>query len=489
MKLDLKNMSREEKIQYLEMLEEKERRSKERLGKYRPNEGQVQVHASTKKIRLVVSGNGAGKTTLGVHEAMWAATGFNPISHEHLAVPRRVVVVLDKPDKVQDKWVPEIKKWFDISKWDLRKNGKPYINQMVGPNGSEIRFMFHEQDELSFESIEVDDVLCDEPPPRKIYIALLRGMRNVDRQARVLIIGTPITGSWLRKELYEPWAEGQRPDVDCFRFSTSVNSANLPPDYVEWFGAQLSEKERAIRIEGQFFDLDGLALSHLFRREKHILKRDAYQWDAKYPCVVAIDPHPQKPTCAILVGADEHGPVVLKELKLKAHPRDFARYLKKWYKGHRIIDIVVDNFGSGEMTGGEGFKPFIQVLNEEGVRARATTYDDKNDEDWIMRIQEVLAFAEGETPKLRIMDNCVGLVNDIETVEWERYRNNDEFKATLGISSKDLLACLKYALATNISSKKKKDQAFYPSHKAYGVDLAQRAKQKLRLRLKRNGKL
>lgn len=490
--MNLKNLSREEKLALLESLEERERRAKLALSSYKPNEGQKQVHASQKKIRLVISGNGAGKTTLGVHEAFWAASGFNPISQKHAAVPRRVVVVLDKPDKVDLKWLPEIRKWFDLSKLHLTKNGKPYINLVTFPNGSEIRFMFHEQEELSFESMEVDDVIFDEPPPRKIYIALLRGMRNVDKQARVLIIGTPITGNWLRKEIYEPWAEGELPDTECFRFSTRVNEANMPPGYVDWYSSKLSEKERSIRIDGQFFDLDGLALAHLLNRSKHILTRDKYEWNDRYSCVVAIDPHPNKPITALIVGADEYGPVVLKELRMKMEPRDFARYLKKWYKGYRVVDIVVDSLGSGQMTGGEGFTSFIQVLNNEGVRARATTYEDKNDTDWISRIQDALYIDKenpAAVPKLRIMEDCRGLINDVETVEWVRYKNIDEFKPTLGIENKDLLACLKYALASNINKDKGKDKAYYHTQKAYGINMEQRTKQIIRAQLKRRGRI
>lgn len=492
MRMNLSNLTREEKLKLLEALEEKERRQKETLSSYEPNDGQKQVHASGKKIRLVVSGNGAGKTTLGVHEAMWAALGYNPISHSYVAVPRRVVVVLDKPEKVADKWIPEIRKWFDLSKASLNKNGKPYVNQIMLPNGSEVRFFFHEMDELSFESMEVDDCIFDEPPPRKIYIALLRGMRNVDRQARVLIIGTPITGSWLRKEIYEPWSEGELDDTDCFRFATSVNERNLPPGYVEWFGSKLNEKEKSIRIEGQFFDLDGLALAHLLDRNKHLLRKDKYEWNDRYSCVLIIDPHPRKPLAALLLGADEHGPVALKEIKLKMAPREFARFLKKWYKGYRVVDIVVDSLGSSDMTGGEGFKSFIQVLNEEGIRARATTYADKSDEDWIARIQDALYVDKNDptaVPKLRILEECRGLINDIETVEWVRYRNADEFKPTLGIDNKDLLACLKYGLATNINKDKGKDRSYHMTQKAYGLDMAKRSKQVIRARLKRAGKL
>lgn len=480
----INNLTREEKLQLLQVLEEKARRKKLQVEAYVPNQGQLQVHKSTKKIRLVVSGNGAGKTTLGVNETVWAAQGFNPVSKQHLRVPRRVVVVLDKPDKVADKWIPEIKKWFDTSEWSFNKMGKPYVCQAVLPTGSEIKFMFHEQDELSFESLEVDDLIFDEPPPRHVYIALIRGMRNKDHKARILIIGTPITGAWLRKEIYEPWADGEAPDTDCFRFSTAVNEDNLPEGYVEWFGSKLSEKERKIRIEGEFFDLDGLALAHLFRREHHLVTKDKYDWDKSYPCVVALDPHPEKKHVAVLMGADKHGPVVLKELAMKSVPRDFAKHLKKWYTGYRVVDIVCDSLGSSAMTGGENFKSFIEILNEEGVRARATTFQEKDDTEWIARIQDALRIPDepdnfgNRQAALRIMADCHGLINDIETVEWAKIKNMEDFKPKLDISRKDFLAALKYALATGLTYSRRKNAVYYRTDSVYGMQMptAQKAK-------------
>lgn len=472
---DLAGLTREQKLEQLELMKERKRRLRERVALYKPNEGQLQVHSSEAKIRLVVSGNGAGKTALGVQETMWSADGFNPILDSFISVPRRVVVVLDKPDKVQDKWIPEIRKWFKLPDDQLAKNGKPYYNTIHRSNGSEIKFMFHEQEELSFESMEVDDIIFDEPPPRKVYIALLRGMRNKTKKARVLIIGTPLSGAWLRRDIYEPWAKGEAPDTECFKFSTNVNAKNLPDGYVEWFGSKLSEKERRIRIDGDFFDLDGLALAHLFNRQTHMLPRGYWEGKENYPCVLAIDPHPQKRHVACLVGADKTGPVWIKEIAAKVTPRQFAKLLKEFMAGYRILDIVCDSLGSAEMTGGEGFKSFIQVLQEEGIQVRSTTYKDKNDEDWIMRIQDVLAVPDQpdnfnqRTPKLRVVDGNSGIVGDIETVEWAKSRNNDEFKVTLAIEQKDYLACLKYALSTNLTYTKTKAKVYYKGDNAYGV--------------------
>lgn len=462
---DFKRLSREQKLHFIDLLEEKERRLRERRAVYSPNIGQLPVHRSTALLRLVTSGNGSGKTALGANEAIWAAEGWNPILRVLTPVPARVIVLLDHPEKVADVWLPELAKWTNIHPDQLNKRGKPYVSEITFKNGSQILFMFHQQEEMIFESLELDVVIADEPPPRRIYIALRRGGRKKNRKPRFLIIGTPIAGAWLRKEVVDPWSRGELPDTECFKFGTAVNEKNLADGYIESFSRILSEKEKRIRLEGEFFDLDGLALAHLLDHSIHIV--DPFEWSQDNPVVVAIDPHPSKAHHAILLGADaDNGLFYISELRMKSVPREFARALKAWYRGYRIVDIVVDSLGSSEGTGGEGFKSFIQVLNEEGIRARATTYDDKDDEDFIARVQDALAIPEEPNnfgqclPKLRFFRGNPGIVSDVENVQWTKYRNLDEFKPKLDITNKDFLSCLKYGLASNLSHSKLKTKAY-----------------------------
>lgn len=329
---------------------------------------------------------------------------------------------------------------------------------------------------MLFESIELDYLVADEPPPRHVYIALRRGGRKKNRKARYLIVGTPITGSWMRQEIYDPWTKGNVVDTDCFRFGTIVNEANLGEDYINDFSRILSEKEKRIRLHGEFFDLDGLALAHLFDADKHVI--NDFEWPKEWPVVISVDPHSAKPHHAVMLGVNEDDEfVVIKEFKRKLVARDFALELKNWYREHRVIDMVCDSLGSSEHTGGEGFKSFIQILNEEGVRIRSTTWEDKRDEDFIDRIKSVLAIPEEKdnfgklNPKLRIFRSCLGLVSDIENVQWTRYRNVDEFKPKLDITNKDYLSCLKYALASNLVYGKEKAKMYRwkKKPKAYGI--------------------
>lgn len=462
----LAHLSREEKLRLLDLIEEKKRRLRESRAVYVPNEGQLPIHKSQKRVRVVFSGNGAGKTALAVNEMIWAAQGYNPVTEEFTKVPAKIVVVLDRPEKIDEVWLPELKKWYNLKAEQLHKDGRHYVSRITFTNGSQVRFMFHLQDAMAFESIEAQFIIFDEPPPRPIFIALMRGGRTKGRKAKFLLVGTPIAGSWLREDIYDPWMKGELPDTECFRFGTAVNEHNLSEGYIEDFSRHLSDKEKLIRLQGQFFDLDGLALAHLFKRHVHVV--DHINEELIDNCVVAIDPHPNKKHVALLVGIDREGQMyVLDEYASKDIPRVFARSLKdRWWGQWKLFDIVCDSLGSTAMSGGEGNKSFIQVLNEEGVRARPTRYEDKDDESWIIRIQNALAIPKEMDnfgrfiPKLRLLSHCTNTIHDIETVSWQKYKNVDEYKPKLDITQKDYLSCLKYALACNLMPGKKKTKVW-----------------------------
>jgi phage terminase large subunit-like protein len=423
---------------------------------------------------------------MAVMEAKWRADGFNPITGEQTPVPAYIAVVLDKPSKAESVFIEEYRKWFNLKPEQLHKKGKPTISQITFDNGSVIEFYSHDQDPLTWESIQVDMAIFDEPPPRAAYVGMRRAGRKKGVDAKYLIIGTPLGQPWMKEELWDPWERGESADVECFRGSTELNKANLADNYIESFSSALSEQEKRIRLSGEWFNLGGLALAHLFKRATHTV--DEVEWDSSWPCAVAIDPHGAKPHHALLVGCDPDNQLyALKELKLKAIPREYARELRQWMKGYRVIDIVCDSLGSSEGTGGEGFKSFIQVLNEEGVRARATTYDDKNDEDWLGRIQDVLKIPTEEDnfgrrrPRLLVTADCPQLVRDIENVQWVRQKGTEDFKPKLDISHKDMLACLKYALATSLFyDKPRRQKPKLLKKPAYGINLQGRYKSRPR---------
>ncbi len=448
-------MSKEEKLRLYDLIQQKKEIEKTKRNVFIPHEGQMPIALSKAKVRFVSAANGFGKTSYSVNELKWAMEGFNPIRNEYTKCPCTVVVVLDSPAKVKDVWTKELSKWYNLEKLQQNKNGHPYVTEWVWPNGSITKFMFHEQNDLAFESIEIDGgVIYDEIPSRNIFVALSRGQRTKGSKPFQLLIGTPTHAAWARVDLYEVWERGENSDLECFHGSTYQNEANLAEGYLESFTRLLSEDEKKVRLHGEFFDIGGLALAHLYKDSVH--KVEAFTLPQDWPCIVAIDPHGSKKHHAVLLAIDPRNgkKFVVKELALKVLAEQFAVTLLEWSRGYRIIDWICDSAGQAEMTGGNGFKSFVQVLRDCGIRVRATTYEEKDDEQWIERIRSELAIPietdnYGQLlPNLRIFAECQGLIKDIRNVAWLKYKNLAENKPKLDITSKDYLSCLKYALAS-----------------------------------------
>lgn len=448
-------LSKEEKLARIEAIREKKRRILKSKPTYRPNSGQLKVHKDERRIRFCAAGNGSGKTCLGTQEVIWWATGYNPILKKTTKVPATIAVVLDNPDKVKDLWLPEISKWYPMDELDQLKNGKPYVTQLNFKNGSAIKFYFHQQSEQVFEGIEIDYCVMDEPPPRSVFIGLMRGARKKGAKPRFLFIGTPLGQPWLYTELWQPAEKGERDDIGIHRFSTEVNAHNLAEGYIEDFSKNLTEAEKRARLFGEFAHLEGLALAHLFNEDTHVVK--PFPWPNNMPVVIAIDPHQAKPHTAIMLGAVGDGRIYyIKELQSRAAPEAFARELREWYQNYKVVDIICDSFGNIPGTGGDGNMSFSEKLIQMGVRLRTTDYNDKNDEDFVQRIKQVLEIPDKPdnlgryAPRLAIFDGNPGIVRDIEGCMWQKRRKEEGFKEKLEISNRDFLACLKYALKTNI---------------------------------------
>ena len=463
---------------YLLALQEKQKRLLKAKPKYAPNSGQLPVHMSKALVRFVFSANGAGKTALLVNEVWAAATGTNPWTGEKTILPAKIAVVVDNSVKISEVFLPELRKWFVIEEHWLKRDGKPYLSRLVLDRATQISFFSAESDPMLFEGVQFHYVFIDEPIPRGLYVALRRSLRIKGAQCRMLFCGTAISQPWLRRDIFEPWSKGEEPDLECFRVGIEVNRKNLPEGYIESFGRALSDAEKEVRLKGNFFDGDSLALSYLFKREVHVIPADTFEWDKDLPVVIGMDPHYTKKHVAIMVGADrDNRRFVLKELSLKATAPEFGRALLAWKKDYRVVDIVVDCLGSTEGTGNEGFSTFIEQLNKMGIPARPTRFEEKDHESLIDRLQTGLLIPTEKDnfgkclPNLRVLSNCTGLISDIESACWQKTRGTDEYKPKLDTSAKDYLAALGYALAANVHIKRGSEKTHYLKRRPYGMDL------------------
>lgn len=470
-------MDRSEKLALIALLEEKKKREAKLKPKFIPTEKQREIVMSEAAERYLFCGNGYGKSALLANEVHWAATGYNPYTKKETIVPAKIALVLDDPSKVED-FVIEYRKWNNLEIEQCHKKGKPHTSFITYPNGSTVTVLTHSVEPLKLEGSQWHYVFMDEPPPKRVYTGVVRGVRIKGHQGRVFLAGTPISAAWLRTDIYEKWTKGELEGVECFRGNVKDNAANLDMESVNRNLAKLSENERKIRESGEFFDLSGLALAHLFKRTTHTVDRETLQWNPTNPCVIAIDPHTSKKHHAVLLGVNpENKLFVLEEFAERSTARQFIKSLieKEWFRKYRIMDVVFDSAGNADMTAAEGFLSFGHVINEvlaqqNLCRARATTFDEKSDEAFLDRIQDALLNEKPEVgPKLKIVNDLEQMVRDIENAQWVADKKNETTRPKLDISNKDMLSCLKYALATNLYYKKTKDKVYYVNKNPYGL--------------------
>jgi len=452
-------LTKEEKLKLIQALEEKERRKNTRQ-EFVPHSGQLAVLKSQKLTKIVTSGNGWGKSTFAVNLIHARALGIDKWNKRSTKVPLRIVVVLDHPDKIEEVYSTEYRKWHPLE--DLvtqHKHGKPYVTEWVYKNGSSVKFMTWQQDLVTFESIQFDLAVYDEPPPRPIFIALSRGQRDKRVQPETVIVGTPVTSdaAWLREDFVQPWTEGKRNDIECFTGGTVENEHNLQKGYIERFSALLTEKEKRVRLQGEFSSIEGLAFGHLVNDTTHQISKEVVNWDYSWPVVVGLDPHPTKSHVAVMVGRRPYDDklFVLKEISEKATARNFASTLLGWATGYRVVEWICDSLGSAETTGHEGFRSFIEVLNECGIRVRATTFDEKLHEDAVNRIREMLALEDSGppihemSPRLKFIEGQVPRAyKELKNISWVYDKKRELNKPKLDSARLDYFSALTYALSS-----------------------------------------
>lgn len=461
---DLENLPQEDLLELLALAEQMEKNA-QKTSTYIPNIIQQAVHKSKAFIRALFSGNGVGKTTACLQEAIWTATGTHP-EKETARIPNTTIIVLDDASKADTVYWTELRKkrWYDPEKIKTEKHGRSYTVEWIFPNGSNIIFMTHQMDEEKWESIQCAGIIFDEPPPRFIFAALLRGQREKDMRPWIMFAGTPRgrNAPWMYKEIYRPWKFGEDDEIECFFGSTDDNLHNLDPDTIKRWEKRYSKAELETRRHGSFEFLSG-RIFDTFSREHHI--EEDFPFPRQWRCILAIDPHLRKDHVGVILGIDPDGEVyVIRELQTSLSGRDAARFFILACEPYNIRGAICDNFGSMAGTGGEERKSFIEVFNRTAkemnrvrLSIRPTTKAEKKDDEWIEDMRDWLRLemdnAGNLRPRFHVFKSCVKTIDNFETYIWDEHTGrlasamiNDPKEAPLGTNC-DYLMCVKYGLA------------------------------------------
>ncbi len=262
---------------------------------YIPHKKQKEFHMAFSPLRAVFGGNRSGKTEMGTLEARFHATGdypeWYPKEGRFSGPTRGRIVVTDYKKGANEVLEPKITKWFTpdtIHKIDRFQGHivKLFIRHKTG-GISTIDVMTHEQDSMAFEGWSGHWAWFDEPPPRELFIATLRGL--IDFRGRAWLTLTPISEPWLFDEIV-----GKADGIKVWFTTVDIrDNPYISLDAIAEFESKLLPEEIEARIHGKFIHLAGRVYKE-FEPSIHCVTEmpTVYQ---QWPSYFVLDPADRRP--------------------------------------------------------------------------------------------------------------------------------------------------------------------------------------------------
>lgn len=260
---------------------------------YMPNPGGqwdfMTLDDASVRVLLFIAGNKTGKTTAGAIKMAEFMTGTILWGHDFrptkkFKIPCYGCVFAEDFDSHKEVTLPAYLSWCP-KKFikNVVRNPTGAVVHIEHTNGSILFFRTYDQGADKAEGKDWDIVWCDEPPPRTIYTAVLRGL--VTLNGLFVITATLLKETWL-------FDEGEEKSfVRIFKSSIDDNpwiSEQAKRDFID----SLTEEEREVRVTGNPVSLVGRVYKEFIEAPPFIIPDQEFQYD--WPVVMGVDPHERK---------------------------------------------------------------------------------------------------------------------------------------------------------------------------------------------------
>lgn len=298
----LNELSRQEKIDYLELMQEKERRRQADPLRYaRQHEKQKEATAAMQAIRALFWGNRVGKTEWGGSEVTRYATA----NHPYRSVAEGVEIWACCPsyevqeDTTQKKLLSYLPKQ-QIARIDYIR-GK-IIKKITMKNGSVIAFKSYDQGREKFQGTGKRLIWFDEEPPKDIWEECFVRV-EAGQQLDVILTMTAIKGmTWVYNDIYKA-VDNQ----DLFVSEAGWDdNPYLTEKQKEQMSRGLSAAALKVRREGKFTKRVGLVCSW-WEPLQHIRHYDSL--DRSWTWYEMLDGGFSDPAAYLLIGVDNDNSV------------------------------------------------------------------------------------------------------------------------------------------------------------------------------------
>lgn len=419
MTTNLQPLSRQEKIDYLKALDERDRRYKLNPLKYaQQHDKQISATECTKAIRALFWGNRVGKTEWGAQETTRYATNDHP--HRFIGEPVEIWCACPSFDAQEEttqkkllSYIPE----HEVEHVDYLR-GK-IIKKMLLKNGSIITFKSYEQGREKFQGSGKRLIWFDEEPPKDIWEECFVRV-EAGQQLDVILTMTAIKGmTWVYDDIY---LNTNNPDLYVSEAGWDDNPW-LTEDQKQQMGRGLSAQALQVRREGKFVKRVGLVCSW-WSRDTHLKHYDTL--DRSWTWYEVLDGGWSDPLAYLLIGVDNDNNVHI-----------VNGFRKKQMSDERIVELRNIKTSGLTITRGWADNDDPRLLERllklhmplKPVEKKPN--DSKNwDETLASRLEEYGQVQKGTgKPRLFISDNLVDIdehtgkeqnwmVQEIENLVW-----------------------------------------------------------------------
>lgn len=441
--MDLDHLTHQQKAKLLQKLDDmkqvKADRIRERaLENYKPHAKQKLFHENwDKTFCMFLGGNQTGKTTGGLADDLADVLGYEPWSGKKRKDPPISIKILgeDYPNHVSDVLIPKLMELCpkDIIAKIEKIQGK-HISKIYFKNGSVMKFMVYEQDPSKFAGSTDDVVHFDEPPPREIYIEVLRGI--LAKGGRMKFTMTAIKEAWIKEEIIDKFGPDRVFTVKVHMDDNPYLSDELKEVWI----AAMDPEERKARIDGDFLHLGG-SIYKGYKPEEHVIPRDSID-PTQLPCGIVVDPHDRKPFyLAWFCVTSQDQVVFFREWpdwdlfhKIKSHENTLADYIRLIHDTEedegiadrmtwRYIDPNSGNKRNAVLTEGESFVDLFAMGDENDPLKYPGLYFDYEIKDNIAYGHKIVKEAL-KTNSVFFTDNLKAMPYAMQNYAWSDFKKS-----------------------------------------------------------------
>lgn len=389
---------------------------------YQPYPKQVQFHSAQAPIRGFVAANKAGKSWAGTADLLWALGKVHPYRPNYVGpvwgrdccvdfptlrqtllpiyqvmTPRYACKLPGKTFEGKDRYWPGLKG----EQWGRAYSKEEKVLHLA--DGSLMEFKSYDSDQESYGGPVRHVIRMDEEPPEFVFGENMA--RQMTTRTNLIFTVTLLNYSqWLYNLLIEK--SQTHPEEVFMVLADATDNPFVNPDVLKLMESAITdEAEREARLHGRPTYVTGRILKQY---GQHNLI-DYTPPPPKWPRIIGLDPHPDKPTEATWTALDENEmiPYVYRE-KTYANMsvEEIANDIKLTSQGENIDRIVADpsTKQSAGIRGKEHGRPLVEMFQDHLPELELG--NNHNKDEYRDLLNKLCKDRTGKGPRFFVMRSC-----------------------------------------------------------------------------------